>query len=61
VDAARTELWTDAAKTNVTADATMRSHEMVDHVRRGGITTNVAGGYFSQLKRSIDGAHHRVS
>jgi ISXO2-like transposase domain len=44
----------------------MRSHETVDHAagqykRRGGITTNMAEGYFSQLKRSIDGTHHHVS
>lgn len=25
------------------------------------MTTNHAEGYFSQLKRSIDGTHHRVS
>ena len=27
----------------------------------GGVTTNPAEGYFSQLKRSIDGTHHHVS
>ena len=27
----------------------------------GGITTNPAEGYFSQLKRLIDGTHRRVS
>lgn len=25
------------------------------------ITTNAVEGYFSQLKRSLDGTHHRVS
>lgn len=28
---------------------------------RGDVTTNHAEGYFSQLKRSIDGTHHAVS
>jgi transposase-like protein len=66
VDGSRTELWTDSAKPYTTVAKDMRSHEKVDHaageyVRRGGITTNMAEGYFSQLKRSIDGTHHHVS
>lgn len=28
---------------------------------RGAVHTNTAEGYFSQLKRSIDGTHHHVS
>ncbi len=28
---------------------------------RGDVSTNQAEGYFSQLKRSIDGTHHHVS
>ena len=28
---------------------------------RGNVSTNLAEGYFSQLKRSIDGTHHHVS
>lgn len=40
-------------------------HEFVDHSKheyvRGTVTTNHAEGYFSQLKRSLDGTHHRVS
>ena len=28
---------------------------------RGDVTTNQAEGYFSQLKRSLDGTHHHVS
>ncbi len=28
---------------------------------RGDVYTNTAEGYFSQLKRSIDGPHHSVS
>ncbi|MGO9159500.1 MAG: IS1595 family transposase [Streptosporangiaceae bacterium] len=66
VDGARTELWTDSAKPYTVVARDMRSHEAVNHeagqyVRRGGITTNMAEGYFSQLKRSIDGTHHHVS
>jgi transposase-like protein len=41
------------------------SHEQVDHHAgeyvRGDVTTNHAEGYFSQLKRSLDGTHHRIS
>jgi transposase-like protein len=66
VDGARTELWTDSAKPYTVVAKDMRSHETVDHeagqyVRHGGVTTNMAEGYFSQLKRSIDGTHHHVS
>lgn len=41
------------------------AHETVNHsageYARGKVTTNRVEGYFSQLKRSIDGTHHRVS
>jgi transposase-like protein len=41
------------------------SHETVNHHQgeyvRGNVTTNHAEGYFSQLKRSVDGTHHHVS
>jgi len=40
------------------------AHGRVDHQYayvRDGVTTNQAEGYFSQLKRSLDGTHHRVS
>ena len=41
------------------------SHEFVDHSEgeyvRGEVSTNAVEGYFSQLKRSLDGTHHRVS
>ena len=48
------------------ASRTCAGHETVDpaagqYVRRGGVTINMAEGYFSQLKRSIDGTHHHVS
>lgn len=41
------------------------SHETVNHGEkefvRGKAHINTAEGYFSQLKRSIDGTHHHVS
>jgi transposase-like protein len=41
------------------------SHETVNHSDgeyvRGDVTSNHAEGYFSQLKRSLDGTHHHVS
>lgn len=42
------------------------SHTAVDHnageyVATNGATTNPVEGYFSQLKRSLDGTHHHVS
>jgi transposase-like protein len=40
-------------------------HEVVTHEEgeyvRGNAHTNTAEGYFSQLKRSLDGTHHHVS
>ncbi len=43
----------------------MKGHETVVHSReeyvRDGVTTNHVEGFFSQLKRSIDGTHHAVS
>jgi len=40
-------------------------HETVNHLAgeyaRGEVTTNTVEGFFSQLKRSIDGTHHHVS
>ena len=32
-----------------------------EYVKPNGVTTNAIEGYFSQLKRSIDGTHHHVS
>jgi len=41
------------------------AHETVTHkdgeYARGNVTTNRVENYFGQLKRSIDGTHHRVS
>jgi hypothetical protein len=44
----------------------MAGHVAVDHsvgqyVSAMGIGTNPAEGFFSQLKRSVDGTHHHVS
>lgn len=40
-------------------------HEVVNHHAgeyvRGDVSTNATEGFFSQLKRSIDGTHHHVS
>lgn len=44
---------------------TLKGHETINHEAgeyvRAGVTTNAAEGYFSQLKRSLDGTHHHVS
>jgi hypothetical protein len=41
------------------------AHEFVNHSAveyvRGNVSTNLNEGYFSQLKRSLDGTHHHVS
>jgi hypothetical protein len=44
----------------------LKGHETVTHsheqyMNERGFTTNQAEGYFGQLKRSIDGTHHKVS
>lgn len=65
VDRARTMLHTDSAGPYKVIAKDMRGHESVDHAAgeyvRNGVSTNFAENYFSQLKRSIDGTHHRVS
>ena len=66
VDMGRTVLWTDEASYYNELGEEFISHATVDHSAdeyRGplGQTTNRAEGYFSQLKRSIDGTHHKVS
>jgi hypothetical protein len=33
----------------------------VGEYTRGNVSTNLAEGFFSQLKRSLDGTHHHVS
>jgi len=67
IDPARTHLHTDRnpAYGVVAQRMGIAQHSAVDHARReyvrGDVTTNHAEGYFSQLKRSLDGTHHHVS
>jgi transposase-like protein len=65
MDAKRTYLHTDSATSYKSIAGHFAGHEFVDHSAgeyvRGNIGTNLAEGYFSQLKRSIDGTHHHVS
>lgn len=66
VDMANTVLHTDQAASYNVLRSELAGHETVDHsaweyVRKDGMTTNHVEGFFSQLKRSLDGTHHRVS
>jgi transposase-like protein len=65
MDLKRTHLHTDGAPTYKAIAKHVAAHEFVDHTAgeytRGNVSTNLAEGYFSQLKRSIDGTHHHVS
>ncbi len=65
VDFARSHLETDGWKAYKGIGTEFASHQAVDHTAgeyvRGTVSTNMAEGYFSQLKRSIDGTHHHVS
>jgi hypothetical protein len=65
MDAKRTHLHTDAATSYQSIAPHFAAHEYVDHsageYARGNVGTNLVEGYFSQLKRSIDGTHHHVS
>jgi transposase-like protein len=69
VDMPNTTLHTDASGPYKKIAHEFDAHDAVDHsaweyVRYGGdrvITSNHAEGYFSQLKRSLDGTHHHVS
>ena len=69
VDMGRSYLQTDEWRGYLHVGREFLSHESVDHsadeyVRRGRygkVTTNRAEGFFGQLKRSIDGTHHKVS
>jgi transposase-like protein len=58
-------LETDGGKAYKGIGNEFASHQYVDHSSgeyvRGTVSTNVAEGYFLQLKRSIDGTHHHVS
>lgn len=63
--AADATLHTDEGKPYVKLGRQYGDHQTVNHHKgeyvREGVTTNHAEGYFSQLKRSIDGTHHHVS
>ena len=65
MDLKRTHLHTDGASVYRSIAPHVAVHESVDHTAgvyaRGNVSTNLAEGYFSQLKRSIDGTHHHVS
>jgi transposase-like protein len=58
-------LHTDSAKAYLGVALASKGHETVNHdlgeYERDGVSTNLAEGAFSQMKRSIDGTHHRVS
>jgi len=62
---ADTVLHSDSHAGYVGVGKDMAGHQSVNHTVdeyvRGDVTTNHAEGYFSQLKRSIDGTHHHVS
>ncbi len=66
VNLSKTFLWTDSAKAYQVPARSAVKHETVDHsagqyVGPGGVSTNLVEGFFSQLKRSVDGTHHHVS
>ena len=65
VDAPNSILMTDERYGYKPIGRWFASHEVVNHGEgeyvRGNATTNHAEGYFSQLKRSLDGTHHHVS
>jgi transposase-like protein len=66
VDMANSALWTDEGTWYGPIGREFASHATVNHnekqyVGRGGVSTNMLEGFFSQLKRSIDGTHHHVS
>jgi transposase-like protein len=63
--AADATLHTDEGKPYVKLGRQYGDHQTVNHRKgeyvRDGVSTNAAEGYFSQLKRSIDGTHHHVT
>lgn len=67
VDMTGSELWTDEGAWYNELGREFIAHNRVDHSkdeyvsRTSGASTNRAEGFFSQLKRSIDGTHHHVS
>jgi hypothetical protein len=65
MDAKRTWLHTDGHSGYKAIAPQFAAHEFVSHdageYARGNVSTNLVEGFFSQLKRSIDGTHHHVS
>lgn len=62
----RSLLWTDTLPAYFELGSHFVAHEMVNHhisqyMTRTGATTNKAENFFGQLKRSINGTHHRVT
>lgn len=54
-DESRIYLWTDEVYMHESINHSLREYA------RGEVTTNTIEGFWSLLKRSIDGTHHRVS
>jgi len=65
VDIPASVLHTDAAQIYRTIGMPFSDHQSVSHADgeyvRDGVSTNTAEGFFSQLKRSLDGTQHHVS
>jgi transposase-like protein len=65
VDMANSELFSDQAKYYVGIGRAFARHGAVNHTAgeyaRGPVSTNLAEGFFAQLKRSLDGTHQHVS
>ncbi|MBV9872390.1 MAG: IS1595 family transposase [Frankiaceae bacterium] len=65
VDIEHSQLWTDELRAYRRIGEKFNSHHTVNHkdgqYKNRGATTNTVEGYFSQLKRSLDGTHHHVS
>lgn len=59
------DLMTDESNVYAPSSEHFASHETVKHKDeeyvRGNVHVNSAEGYFSQLKRSLDGTHHHVT
>ncbi len=65
MDLKRTHLHTDGGGAYKKIAHHVAAHEWVDHdagqYTNGNVSTNLVEGFFSQLKRSLDGTHHAVS
>lgn len=66
VDMAESNLWTNESGMYTNLGRRFLSHETTNHskgeyVNAKGAGTNLAEGYFSQLKRSVNGTYHHVS